>query len=379
MVASILLCAVACIGIAQVSGPSITSAAVVGNQILIKGSAFGIGPDSVESTRDNIDRGDVGSPFSRDKWSTDANAGSRIPAVYSTDKRHSGSKSLKIALKYYSGVQKKGSDLMYDHGSFFRKCYMSYWVRREDFGTPVYRQWKVFRFRGTSTVYDSSPEIYNNNSYNADGSCYARYFTVGTNGVLGHTESPVNPNANLYNVSNAFLGLGHWYRVETYVEQSDLDTANGSWQYWIHRPDEGIVAAIRDYWRNIVTIASGAATAGWRYLHYQNYFATIPDDATLPSDYEWDVYMDDMYLQFGSMARVELGNAATWSDCTYREIQEPVTGNWSAGSIVANFKPGAITGDKWVYVVDDLGNHNQVGYSLKEPTAPRNLRASPQK
>lgn len=65
-------------------------------------------------------------------------------------------------------------------------------------------------------------------------------------------------------------------------------------------------------------------------------------------------YMDN------SFQRVYLGNAATWSEVTQRELQRPTA--WSDTGITVDKNFGTLTGTKWAYVVgpDGLINENGV-------------------
>lgn len=72
---------------------------------------------------------------------------------------------------------------------------------------------------------------------------------------------------------------------------------------------------------------------------------------------------DDIYLDF-TQARVELGNAPTWSGCTHREVQVPL--EWSDSRIAVAVNRGSFSegSQAYLYVVDSQGNVNSSGYPV---------------
>ena len=76
-----------------------------------------------------------------------------------------------------------------------------------------------------------------------------------------------------------------------------------------------------------------------------------------------DAYTDDVYID-KTRARVEVGNASTWSNCSHREIQIPSA--WSVNSITFSFNQGSFNDGNtvYVYVVDANGNVNSNGYPI---------------
>ncbi len=70
---------------------------------------------------------------------------------------------------------------------------------------------------------------------------------------------------------------------------------------------------------------------------------------------------DDVFIDH-TRARVELGNANTWSSSTIREIQIPTA--WSDGSITVNVNKGSfISGTAYLFVIDSSGNASN-GYPV---------------
>lgn len=89
------------------------------------------------------------------------------------------------------------------------------------------------------------------------------------------------------------------------------------------------------------------------------------------------VWMDDFYIQVGSQARVEIGDASTWANCTFREVQ-PAT-SWTSSGVRVRLNQGGLREgvQYYAYVVDSAGNVSngfpiQVGGdSLARPMAPQ--------
>jgi hypothetical protein len=82
---------------------------------------------------------------------------------------------------------------------------------------------------------------------------------------------------------------------------------------------------------------------------------------------EYDIYVDDVYID-DTLARVEIGDAPQWNDCTRRQIQMPTS--WTAQAIEITVNLSGM-GDQpvYLYVVDAAGTTNAQGYPLT-PVAP---------
>ena len=172
---------------------------------------------------------------------------------------------------------------------------------------------------------------------------------------------------------------GQWVRMEMYVKQSSApNVADGIYKMWVHKPDgEGITLDISS--NNVITRNTMDEWYQWWLL---GAYHTMDDRSPLATG---QVFGDDVYFDT-TQARVELGNAATWSANTRREIQIPST--WSNGSLSFTANAGVFTAGQtaYLYVVDANGNVNTNGYPVTisgtttvdqtAPTAPTNLSAS---
>ncbi len=78
---------------------------------------------------------------------------------------------------------------------------------------------------------------------------------------------------------------------------------------------------------------------------------------------------DNVYID-NTQARVEIGNAVTWTGCTHREIQNPTA--WSDTSVSVTVSQGSfLNGSKaYIYVIDANGNVNSQGFAITLGEAP---------
>lgn len=93
----------------------------------------------------------------------------------------------------------------------------------------------------------------------------------------------------------------------------------------------------------------------WKSLTFSWYLGT---ESWLGSTPElWDYY-DDIYAD-RSWKTVWIGDASTWDACTAREIQVQTSRTDTSISITVN--QGGLSGDAWIYVMDEDGAVNSTG------------------
>jgi hypothetical protein len=102
-------------------------------------------------------------------------------------------------------------------------------------------------------------------------------------------------------------------------------------------------------------LASGT-TRKHRYLQLQNWVGN--GEPQLGGE----VYVDDIFIQLDTEARVEIGDKSTWNACTKREVQVPIS--WNSSTIQARVNQGSFSNGEtaYLYVVDSNGNVNNQGY-----------------
>ena len=173
------------------------------------------------------------------------------------------------------------------------------------------------------------------------------------------------------NVSAAKLSPRKWHRIDMYLRLSNPPAAaNGEVAMTMDNVEQnltwqGLTGA--PTWNN-VTRASGVNALLKTYL--------LPFMWANLEGNKVDIYADDVYLDI-TRARVELGNASRWVDCTQREIQIPTA--WSPTSMTVTLNKGAFNNftGLYLYIIDANGNVNSLGFPLSSgppPSPPRNLR-----
>jgi hypothetical protein len=147
---------------------------------------------------------------------------------------------------------------------------------------------------------------------------------------------------------------GKWVRVEVWVKQSSPSKENGLFQMWVHRPTEGS-SVIRLELSDKNYCTRGTQNV-WEELEIMSYSA-------IDNNNKSQAFVDDFYLD-NSPARVELGNAPIWNNCTHREIQLP--DNWSTNNISIKLNQGTFQdGQKAYLFVVNSNNVASQGYEIK--------------
>jgi hypothetical protein len=143
-----------------------------------------------------------------------------------------------------------------------------------------------------------------------------------------------------------------WVRFEVYLEQSSPNQSNGKYKVWVHIPPSTVLLTLNG--DNAMTRTTSDYWTQWCILGgYHCNDSRSPNAKTY-------IYGDDSYVDT-TLARVELGDAATWTGCKHREIQVPSA--WSDNSISVTVNAGSFTSGQtaYLYVVDKDGNVNANG------------------
>jgi hypothetical protein len=181
--------------------------------------------------------------------------------------------------------------------------------------------------------------------------------------------------------------------ISTFDQNGDVKWVWGApvrWSLWIK--GNGTSATGSDGFFQAVS------SAGQKFKSYKDYKAWFNPDHTvrgfdrmyIPGFFRSGVsfsnrenyVIDDVYVAVGpnAQARVEIGNAASYSSCTKLALSTPT--NWSDGSISATFRSGgfATGAQAYLYVVDKNGNVNSKGYAINVgTTASSGTTAAPAK
>ncbi|MBB6091641.1 hypothetical protein HNQ60_000487 [Povalibacter uvarum] len=317
-----------------------------GNSVTITGSGFGTKSTAAPLVYDNFEGGSNGSKVMTNnavvgKW--EDGAGHDQP-VYTTELAYAGSKSVRLSARsngaYNLSVNQNGS---------FPVIYMDWWVRVNQL-SGVSRNWKPWRIYG-----------------NAD--------TMTANAVIMCNGSGLS-------VINESAEAGFWW------EGGDFN--NGQWQHYqvaLRASSSGGAAdgAVMQYINgrlisNHTGVVTRRGSAHWDQIRIGHYWA-MDGVAECGANSGADLFLDNVYIDT-SWARVELGNANTYSGSTKREIQVPTA--WSASSVTVNVSTGTFASGStaYLYVVDSSGAVNSngiavtIGAGSKAPSPPTNVTAN---
>ncbi len=157
-----------------------------------------------------------------------------------------------------------------------------------------------------------------------------------------------------------------WNRIERYVNNGHYGESDGS--TWIRRN-------LQD-WAGVQGMFQGPGLDGpFRKFYIGHYYR-------LNGTAEMDRYWDELYVDT-TLARIEIGDAPTWTACTHREIQIPVT--WSDTQIAFQVNQGTFTAGQaaYLYVVDADGKPNAEGlpivFGAGEDPGPPGTPGTPQR
>lgn len=289
------------------------------------------------------------------------------PPEVSGERPHSGALGIRAATG--SGINE---GFIYEPGVEFNEIYATWWVYFNpisDDGTCVSYgpQWKAWRLNATDP-WDASfnnylGEIMMSGNYDLARGVRDNLYLMNWCGSVTDSDCNTNPSTCWpYGYPGGTYAehwlpepwpndAGKWVRWEVYVKASSaVEAKDGSIVFRMLLPDRvyGIdwshsVCTHRDVqWQGVT-----ATWLAWTRFCWQNYWGNCGGDA------EW--FFDDIYLQFGDRARVELGDTPVWETCTHREIQKPTA--WTDGSISITLNYGSFTPGQTVYlfVVRDDG------------------------
>jgi hypothetical protein len=246
---------------------------------------------------------------------------------------------------------------------------MTWWIKFKHVGPAG--QWKIWRLRPDNKVNDISPEFYQNAWYS---SAMKQAYMRPSNTDSEWLSKDAQKSGVLWLNDEDVPKPDEWVRMEYFIKPSGQGKTDGTFTYFIHRPGDTISNPI-NYRNNLMTYGPNQ-TKRWQYVVFGQYWGNGGLDAK--------AWYDDIYMQFGSQARVEIGDKSTWNSCTYREIQVPTS--WTSDKITITSNTGSFPAGSsaYLYVVDSNGLVNSNGYKLiigqsistiqKPSTAPTGLR-----
>ena len=198
-------------------------------------------------------------------------------------------------------------------------------------------------------------------------------FNHGESGTHTHyfqnsRSSPLSSNTQYF--SDNYMVDDTWHHMMLAVDIGTAGSSDGSWYAWMNEEGRAYTTISQS---NVMVV--GAADGTIDAIKLDNYIGNCDDaggTVECADPTEIDLYYDDIYID-NSWARVEIGDAATYANCTHREIQIPTA--WSSTEITAIANYGSFNDGEQVYlfVVDEDGEASS-GYGpilLGESTAPR--------
>lgn len=324
------------------SAPSIsgvTGSLADGQTITITGSGFGsTGPTIL--LFDDFELGSDGTPLSDSERNAQVGVWRQISQIdpyyptYSGTYAHSGSLAFKQDWGSGPGEQEGARWASPKNSSVFSTVYMSFWIYvpagKDIPGTSQgIPNWKIF-WLSTDDYFqnDYTSTVLTNSIPDTTGNYY--FGTSVGNGSQDRAGIGWKP---------LYLTKGRWARQEKYLVAS---TSSGYLQDWYMDSSRARYSVGTANGR---TIDNG--TTGWQYIHFPGFGRYDSNSQT---------YYDDIYVATGpgALARVEIGNASTYSSCTNLAVCTPTS--WSNTSIDATVRAGSFSsGTAYLYVIDSEG------------------------
>lgn len=296
-----------------------------GSQLSIQGSGFGPKEQSSPLIWDNVESGEFSSAWS-----------STNHLSLSNSSRHPSS--------HYSGTinfQGSGGDGSYGYGTapgspLSERWFVQYWFKLDtnfDWGTSTYGNGdenlanvKIFRMWNPGSIDEN--------------------FVIALHGFVGSapysSEYITDPGGGrtLHGYMDDWE-KGVWHCLQFEYKESSVNTQDGTIRVWFDGDlalEDNTIKTREDY-----SVLKRPFIVG--------FYDSWNDDN---SDRD-DVYFDDFYVD-NTWARVEIGNAPVYSQCTHREIQIPNSWNDDSISINAQFGSFPESADLYLFVVDGNGN-----------------------
>jgi hypothetical protein len=389
----------------------VTGTITDGGSVVIAGSGFGsthagiLDAKGIQFLKSNIEAGTNGENVSLPTgWATDTTDASFEAPHYSTSKVRGGSVTKAMQARIPSGAPGQyGSGFWYDYGAGgISQVYASWYVYPNLVSmndSADQGQWKILRLtpgdRGLHTdtrhnvyfavqsvnEYPAAPLLATGTEYLYNYCCDADPTTPSYGCQTdGSTAAPpyacynnVNPGWNpTGNINDAGFGWdtrpwiganNRWLRFELFAKWGTADTLDG--QITLVISDQSVTPKYYVNWD--ATMTHGGNAEVWRYLNWQNYWGNGSNEAYF--------YFTDVYVQFGTQARIEICKEATWATRTHCEIQYPIAWAETGDSITVTVNKGSFGAEgAYVYVVDSSGAVSD-GYGVTFDGGPGGIKS----
>ncbi|MDY6835186.1 MAG: hypothetical protein SVY53_10350, partial [Chloroflexota bacterium] len=328
-----------------------------GQTITLRGAGFGIHDLDLEwlgGAEGAIEQGNLGDVFSKEGWLVDPDSGGFSSSRYDDGQAHSGSEAIRSNIDSTPEQGKWGAGFKYDRGAPISSIYATWWVYTDP-AEGEGGQWKMWRLQPYNNYVDCDGEIKSFHWYEENHD-HSMFYVMITSDKDDYAQSYPNGNADLRWLDNDDgPNTKQWTRIELYaVESSSPGVRDGTFVYNIHKQTEPVKNLMN--WEDDIMSRALGVEDRWQYFTFQNYWGNGNADNA-------DFWIDDIYLQFGTRARVEIGDNPVWAECTHREVQNPTA--WSEGSIDITLNQGSFeAGDEvYLFVIDEEGQAS-AGYPI---------------
>lgn len=326
------------------------------NTVTISGTGFGTKATATPLKWETFEDGTIGANLNTTGyWTVDTdNPAGDVPQFSTTQNRHANSSQ--NAKFIYHQLSTPLHDVAIRNVPDFattRKIYFDYWVYYSwaDLTPGTEHQIKTGRIgsgTGSSYVYPTLID----ESWNYQSGSQSHYFEARNNATVNISKEYINRYTN-----NA------WNHIQWEVGVDDIAGTDGYYKVWLNgnqiAQDSGLNMVTNSYTFQQIWLGTylGNAAVCPKYPEHCTSEEMVPHDMTTT------LYYDDVYID-SSLQRIEIGNAATYSACTHREIQIPSA--WSDTSVTISVNQGAHpnSSTRYLYVIDASGVVNTTGYEI---------------
>ncbi|HMN19010.1 MAG TPA: hypothetical protein PKA31_00230 [Candidatus Moranbacteria bacterium] len=309
-----------------------------GQTITVSGSNFGTKSSAAPYRWDNFEQGASGQLVTG--WS--GGTGSDL-ARYSSEVSR-GSSGHSISSKHsFRPATENVSLCVNDYDNGYPLLYLDYWYRLtplDSSGTNG-RNYKPWRVWTNDITLQMNPGI----------------FRPGNGGLFAIWDDayPTQPpGVELWNDEDRMYGT--WKHEQVIYKTSTPGVGDGvMYRYVNSRPSTPFSNTVVFRLRNVLPTE----------IRIGHYWATDEDPGdpiSMPANTGADAYIDDLYID-RTWARVEIGNAPVYADCTHREIQIPSA--WNSSQVSFTVNQGSFSNGATAYLfVTDQNNSVSQGYPI---------------
>lgn len=323
------------------AAPEITSSPAdvpSGSSVTINGRGFGTKAKATPIIWDNFESGTPGAvpstPVIGSNW-VSSHSGS--PVQYSSSVLRAGSRSARADFRTSSNYRSS----IGVNGGNWGSLYVTLWYRSDYSSLSAYngdptRNQKIFRIEGNNGTKSGDQQ---------EGVPLIAYEKLSPDNFFTSTRAQYTPTTYAKNIYSSGPGWANqqWNRVEIYANVID-----GQKEFTIYEGGRNTTPSkSSEWWTGTWLPHMGEDSSRFNEVFFGFYFARDNGAGAY-------VYLDDIYVDT-TQARVEIGNASSWSSCTHREIQVPTS--WSDGSIRVTVNRGTFNvGERaYLFVVDASG------------------------